>query len=162
MSNVSPGASSPDTHLLAWRELTPEQLAAWSGFLWAHAQVVRTLDRELEREHGIPLASFDVLFQLSIARNQRLSMSELADAIVLSPSGLTGLVDRLQSGGLVDRELTEVDPREVNVRITDRGSEILAQVTHTHISGIKKHFLERLSNKQTEQLAMIWYALGAR
>jgi DNA-binding MarR family transcriptional regulator len=91
-----------------------------------------------------------------------LSMSELADAIVLSPSGLTGLVDRLQSGGLVDRELSEVDPREVYVRITDRGSEILAQVTQTHISGIKKHFLERLSKKQTEQLAMIWYALGAR
>jgi DNA-binding MarR family transcriptional regulator len=159
MSDPSPGASSPDTHLLAWRELTPEQLAAWSGFLWAHAQVVRALDRELEREHGIPLASFDVLFQLSIAQNQRLSMSDLADAIVLSRSGLTGLVDRLQSGGLVERELSEVDPREVYVRITDRGAEILAQVTPTHISGIKKQFLERLSDKQTKQLAVIWQAL---
>jgi DNA-binding MarR family transcriptional regulator len=159
MSDPSPGASSPDTHLLAWRELTPEQLAAWSGFLWAHAQVVRALDRELEREHGIPLASFDVLFQLSIAQNQRLSMSDLADAIVLSRSGLTGLVDRLQSGGLVERELSEVDPREVYVRITDRGAEILARVTPTHISGIKKQFLERLSDKQTKQLAVIWQAL---
>jgi DNA-binding MarR family transcriptional regulator len=161
MSNASPGAGSPDTHLLAWRELTSEQLAAWSGFLWAHAQVVRMLDRELEQEHGIPLATFDVLFQLGIARNQRLSMSELADAIVLSRSGLTGLVDRLQSAGLVEKERSEVDPREIHVRITDSGSDILAQVTPTHISGIKKHFLERLSNKQTEQLAMIWYALGA-
>jgi DNA-binding MarR family transcriptional regulator len=162
MSNASPGAGSPDAHLLAWRELTPEQLAAWSGFLWAHAQVVRTLDRELEQEHGIPLAWFDVLFQLSIARNQRLSMSELADAIVLSESGLTGLVDRLQSRGLVELEESEVDPREIYVRITDSGSELLAQVTPTHISGIKKHFLERLSDKQTEHLAMICLALGGR
>ena len=162
MSNASPRAGSPDTHLLAWRELTSEQLAAWSGFLWAHAQVVRMLDRELEQEHGIPLATFDVLFQLGIARNQRLSMSELADAIVLSRSGLTGLVDRLQSSGLVKRELSEVDPREVNVRITDRGFEILAQVTPTHISGIKKQFLARLSDKQTKQLAVIWQAVLGR
>jgi DNA-binding MarR family transcriptional regulator len=162
MSDPSPGASSPDTHLLAWRELTAEQLAAWSGFLWAHAQVVRTLDRELEQEHGIPLATFDVLFQLSIARNKRLSMSELGDAIVLSRSGLTGLVDRLQSGGLVEKQRNEVDPPEIYVRITDRGSEILAQVTPTHISGIKKQFLERLSDKQTKELAVIWQALLAR
>jgi DNA-binding MarR family transcriptional regulator len=120
------------------------------------------LDRELEQEHGIPLATFDVLFQLGIARNQRLSMSELADAIVLSRSGLTGLVDRLQSSGLVKREASEVDPREVNVRITDRGFEILAQVTPTHISGIKKQFLARLSDKQTKQLAVIWQAVLGR
>ena len=162
MSNASPRAGSPDTHLLAWRELTSEQLAAWSGFLWAHAQVVRTLDRELEQEHGIPLAWFDVLFQLSIARNHRLSMSELADAIVLSQSGLTGLVDRLQSRGLVELEQSEVDPHEICVRITDGGSEILAQVTPTHISGIRKHFLERLSKEQTEHLAMICLELRGR
>jgi DNA-binding MarR family transcriptional regulator len=89
-------------------------------------------------------------------------MSELADAIVLSRSGLTGLVDRLQSGGLVEQERSEVDPREVYVHITDRGSEILAQVTPTHISGIKKQFLERLSDKQTKELAVIWQALLAR
>jgi DNA-binding MarR family transcriptional regulator len=162
MSKSWPGGSSQDTHLRAWRELTPEQLAAWSGFLWTHAQVVRTLDRELEQEHGIPLASFDVLFQLSIARNGELSISALADAIVLNQSGLTGLVDRLQSSGFVQRERREADPREIHVRITERGMEILAQVTPTHISSIKKHFLKRLSDKQTEQLAMIWQALLAR
>jgi DNA-binding MarR family transcriptional regulator len=127
-----------------------------------HAHVVRTLDRELEQEHGIPLASFDVLFQLSIARNGELSISALADAIVLNQSGLTGLVDRLQSSGFVQRERREADPREIHVRITDRGIEILAQVTPTHISSIRKHFLKRLSDKQTEQLAMIWHALLAR
>jgi DNA-binding MarR family transcriptional regulator len=62
----------------------------------------------------------------------------------------------------VEKERSEVDPPEMYVRITDGGSEILAQVTPTHISGIKKHFLERLSDKQTEHLAMICLALGGR
>jgi DNA-binding MarR family transcriptional regulator len=162
MSNASRRAGAQDTHLLAWRELMPEQLAAWSGFLWAHAEIVRALDTELEREHGLPLASYDVLFQLSIAADRRLRMSELADAIVLSRRGLTGVVDRLEQGGLVERERGEVDPREIYARITDRGFEVLAEATPTHISGIKKRFLECLSDEQTKQLAVIWPAVLGR
>jgi DNA-binding MarR family transcriptional regulator len=134
-------------------------MAAWSGFLWAHAHLVRALDSELEREHGIPLATFDVLFQLSIAVNHGLRMSELADTIVLTRTGLTDLVDRLESDGLVDRERSENDPSDIAVRITDRGLDMLALVTQTHIAGIKKYFLQSLSKKQTQQLAIIWQAL---
>jgi DNA-binding MarR family transcriptional regulator len=159
MSDAPPPAGSPDNHLLAWRELTAEQLAAWSGFLTVHAVVVRSLDRELERKHGIPLATFDVLFRLSIARDGRLRLSELADAIVLGRSGLCGVVDRLESDGLVEREPSELDPRTSYVGITDRGFEVLAHVTPTHIAGIRNQFLERLSRQQTEQLAVIWDVL---
>jgi DNA-binding MarR family transcriptional regulator len=162
MSDGSGNAGAPATHLQAWAELTPEDLAAWSGFLWAHAHIVRALDTELEREHGLPLTSYDVLFQLSIAADQRLRMSELADAIVLSRSGLTGVVDRLEQGGLVKQERGEADPHEIYARLTDRGFEVLAEATPTHIAGIKKHFLERLSDKQTKQLAVIWPAVLGR
>ena len=65
---------------------------------------MRALDAELEREHGLPLSSYDVLIQLSLVPYRRLRMFELADAIVLSRSGLTRLVDRLERAGLVERE----------------------------------------------------------
>jgi DNA-binding MarR family transcriptional regulator len=162
MTKASPRASSTEAHLLAWRELTPEQIAAWSGFVWAHVQIIRELDLELKREHGVPLASFDVLFQLSLAGNDGLLMSELADAIVLTRTGLTELVERLHGGGLVEWGRSDFDPRQVYVRITARGSEVLARVAHTHVDGIKKQFLDRLSPAQTEQLAVIWETLLGR
>jgi DNA-binding MarR family transcriptional regulator len=152
-------SGAPAAHLQAWGELTPEELAAWSGFLWAHAHIVRVLDTELKREHGLPLTSYDVLFQLSIAPKGRLRMSELADAIVLSRSGLTGVVDGLEQGGLVEREQGEADPDEIQTRLTERGFEVLAEATPTHIAGVKKHFIERLSDQQTKQLAVIWPAV---
>jgi DNA-binding MarR family transcriptional regulator len=162
MTNASRGAGARATHLQAWAELSPEELAAWSGFLWAHARIVRALDTELEREHGLPLTSYDVLFQLSIAADQRLRMHELADAIVLSRSGLTGVVDQLEQGGLVKRERGDADPHEIYTRLTDRGFDVLAEATPTHIAGIKKHFLGRLSDKETKELAVIWPAVLGR
>lgn len=142
-----------------FRKLTDDQLAAWSGFLMGHAQIVRALDADLEREHGLPLSSYDVLIQLSLVPDRRLRMFELADAIVLSRSGLTRLVDRLERAGLVERERGEVDPRQMYARLTDRGLEVLAEATPTHIAGIKERFLERLSDEQTKQLAAIWRAV---
>jgi DNA-binding MarR family transcriptional regulator len=128
----------------------------------SHARIVRALDTELEQEHGLPLTSYDVLIQLSLAPGRRLRMFELADAIVLSRSGLTRLVDRLERAGLVERERGEVDPRQMYACLTDRGFEALAEATPTHLAGIKERFLERLSKEQTEQLAAIWRAvLGA-
>jgi hypothetical protein len=95
MRNATEQSNAAAAQFPAWRELTPEQLAAWSGFLRSHAQIVRALDAELEREHGLPLSSYDVLIQLALAVDRRLRMFELADAIVLSRSGLTRLVARL-------------------------------------------------------------------
>jgi DNA-binding MarR family transcriptional regulator len=159
MRNATHRAAAAAAQFPAWRELTPEQLAAWSGFLQGHAQIVRTLDAELEREHGLPLTSYDVLIQLSLAPDRRLRMFELADAIVLSRSGLTRLVERLERDGLVERERGEVDLRQMYARLTDRGFEVVADATPSHVRGVKERFLERLSDKQTKQLAAIWGAV---
>ena len=159
MSNATDRTDVATTHFPPWRELTPQQLTAWSGFLRSHAQIVRALDAELEREHGLPLTSYDVLIQLSFAPGRRLRMFELADAIVLSRSGLTRLVARLERSGLVERERGQVDLRQTYARLTDRGFEVLAAATPTHFVGIKERFLERLSDEQTKQLAEIWGAV---
>jgi DNA-binding MarR family transcriptional regulator len=159
MRNATQRAAAAAAQFPAWRELTPEQLAAWSGFLQSHAQIVRALDAELEREHGLPLTSYDVLIQLSLAPDRRLRMFELADAVVLSRSGLTRLVERLERDGLVERERGEVDLRQMYARLTDRGFEVVADATPAHVTGVKERFLERLSDEQTKQLAVIWGAV---
>jgi len=69
------------------------------------------------------------------------------------------LVDRLERGGLVERERGEVDLRQMYARLTERGFEVLADATPTHVAGIRKRFLERLSDEQTKQLAAIWRAV---
>src|SRR6266545_4811090 len=101
-------------------ELTDEQLEAWRAFLRAQAALIRTLDRELEAEQGLPITFFDVLVQLSQAGG-RLRMSELADAVLLSRSGVTRLVDRMVRAGLVRREACPTDRRSMYATLTTEG-----------------------------------------
>ena len=147
------------THEEEWFKLSPEQRAAWSGFIRAHASIIKELDAELQAAHGLPLSSYDVLVQLSLVPNGRMQMFELAEAVHLSRSGLTRLVDRLERQGLLERHRGERDPRQVFARITTLGFERLAETTATHLAGVRQRFLERLSQTQVEQLAVIWNQL---
>jgi DNA-binding MarR family transcriptional regulator len=119
------------------------RLAAWRTFLRAHARVVRDLERELQAEQGMALTDYDVLVQLSFADERRLRMSELADRLLLSRSGVTRLVDRLVAGGLVERVECESDRRGQWASLTDAGRERLRRASPTHLDGIARHFLDR-------------------
>jgi DNA-binding MarR family transcriptional regulator len=141
---------------------TGAERAAWSGFLRAHSRIVKALDRELAAAHDLPLSEYDVLVQLAFTEEGRLRMSDLAEAIVLSPSGLTRLVDRLARRGLLRRERCESDSRVVYATITEAGLEQLVEATPTHLDGIRRLFWEHLSAEQTEELAGIVGCLGRR
>ncbi|MDQ3910948.1 MAG: MarR family transcriptional regulator [Actinomycetota bacterium] len=147
------------THEEEWLKLSPEERAAWSGFIRAHASIVKELDAELRAAHGLPLSSFDVLVQLSLAANGRMQMYELAEAVHISRSGLTRLADRLERQGLIERHRDERDPRRVFAYITRSGLERLAETTPTHLTGVRRRFLERLSRTQVRQLAVVWNQL---
>jgi DNA-binding MarR family transcriptional regulator len=147
------------THEEEWLKFSPHQRAAWSGFIRAHSSIVKELDAELQAAHGLPLSSFDVLVQLSVAPNGRMQMSELAEAVHLSRSGLTRMVDRLERQGLLERHKGERDPRQVFACITKAGLERLAETTPTHLAGVRRMFLERLSQPQLKQLAVMWNQL---
>src|SRR3954468_18690018 len=82
--------------------LSELELKAWGGFLRTHSTLVRELDEELTERHGLPLSSYDVLVQLEGAPDGRLRMSHLADAVLLSRSGLSRLVTRLEGQGLLE------------------------------------------------------------
>src|SRR5215211_5483146 len=92
-------------------ELTATELGAWRGMLRVHAALLRTLDAELDAAHDLPLTSYDVLIYLRNAPAKRLRMAELADSVLLSRSGVTRLVDRLEREGLLTRDTCVDDGR---------------------------------------------------
>jgi len=121
------------------------RIGAWRAFLRAHAQVVRRLERELAEEQGLALTDYDVLVQLAGADQRRLRMSELADRLLLSRSGVTRLVDRLVADDLVERVTCNDDRRGQWAALTDAGLRRLRAATPTHLRGVNEHFLDRLS-----------------
>jgi DNA-binding MarR family transcriptional regulator len=121
------------------------RLAIWAAFLRAHARVVRELERELQAEQRMALTDYDVLVQLAAADAHRMRMSDLADRLLLSRSGVTRLVDRLVAEGLVERVECDTDRRGLWAALTDAGRERLRAASPTHLRGVAEHFLDRLS-----------------
>ncbi|HET9141732.1 MarR family winged helix-turn-helix transcriptional regulator [Actinophytocola sp.] len=117
------------------------QLRAWRSFLTAHNRVLRNLEAELVAEQRLSLVSYDVLVQLAEAPGRRLRMAELADRVLLSRSGVTRLVDRLERAGLVARQRVVADGRGVIAELTDSGLERLRNASRTHLAGIARHFV---------------------
>ena len=134
--------------------LTAPEQAAWRSFLRAHATLVRRLEGELLAEHDLPLPSYDVLVQLSEAPGRRLRMTELADRVLLSRSGLTRLVDRLARDGLVERQACPDDARGTLAVLTDAGLDRLRTAWPTHLRGVAAH-LGRLSPAEVQQLTVL-------
>src|SRR5258708_21489041 len=91
--------------------LDEHQARAWRGLMRVHATLVKQLDAELEEQHGLPLTSYEVLLYLEGAEDRRMRMCDLASSILLSRSGLTRLVDRLERDGLIDRMYCQHDAR---------------------------------------------------
>src|SRR4051794_23306835 len=137
-------------------KLSPAELAAWRGMLRVHAALVKELDAELESQHGLPVTSYDVLVNLSEAPEGRLRMRDLAEAVLLSRSGLTRLVDRLEREALLKRVPCPSDARGAFAEITAEGREKLAEARPTHLAGVRARFLDRLAPDELERLASAW------
>ena len=135
--------------------LTTVELTAWRMFLRAHATILRRLEAELVMEHDLPLASYDVLVQLSEAPEQRLRMTELADRVLLSRSGLTRLADRLERDGLLVRQACPSDARGTLAVLTDAGLARLRAAWPTHLRGVAEHVTGRLAPDELQELARL-------
>ncbi len=132
------------------------EMDAWAGFLRTHARLVRELDDELTRAHDLPLSSYDVLVQLASAPEGEMRMSQLADAVLLSRSGLSRLVARLVDQRLVERRECASDGRGAFATLTDEGRRRLEEARETHRAGVRERFLSRLSDAQLRQLGAAW------
>lgn len=136
------------------------QLRAWRAFLEAHARITEVLARELRDEEDLPLTWYDVLVHLSEAPEHRLRMQELAGAVLLSKSGLSRLIDRMQRAGLVDRERCPSDGRGTFARLTDAGLAALVQAAPSHARGVAEHFSSHLSDAEAAALELLMRRLA--
>ena len=140
--------------------LSDDEIAAWKGMLRAHRDLVASLDTQLEREHSLPLSSYEVLMVLADSDNGRARMGELADELLLSRSGLTRLVDRLVRQGWVERTPCEDDARGLYAEITRSGRAKLKQARPAHLDGVRELFFSQLSDSDLNALARAWGRLG--
>lgn len=116
---------------------------------------MRALETELAEARELPLASYDVLVQLSEAPKRRLRMTELAERVLLSRSGLTRLVDRLEREGLVCREPCPDDARGLFAVATERGINRLRDASLVHLDGVVRHFVGRFTPSELVVLGQL-------
>ncbi|MCW3016329.1 MAG: transcriptional regulator, MarR family [Solirubrobacterales bacterium] len=142
-----PSASAP---------LDGRELRAWRGLLRAHASLCKALDAELEAAHGLPLTTYEVLMYMHDAPSRKMRMCDLAESILLSRSGLTRLIDRLQRDGLVARQSCDSDARGAYAVLTEAGVRTLDEARATHLAGVRRLFLEKLTAEEQELLGDAW------
>ena len=140
----------------AIKELTPAELGAWRGLLRVHSALVKTLDAELLADHDLPLTSYEVLINLQAAPDRRRRMAELAEGVLLSRSGMTRLVDRLEREGLLERDACVSDGRGTFAVLTGKGEALLSRARRTHLDGVRDRFLRHFSEEELEHLAGLW------
>lgn len=122
----------------------------------AHAALVNQIERALLEAGVVPLSWYDVLFALYEAPERRLRMSELASAIVLSRSGLTRLVDRLEAEGLLARERLASDRRGAFAVLTEKGVEAMRRAWPVYARGIQEHFARFLNDEEARIVTKIF------
>ena len=126
--------------------LSDDTLATWRAFLNAHATVTKRIGRDLAAA-GLPdLTWYDVLWALYRADGRRLRIRELADAVVLSSTGMTRFVDRLEGAGLVRREAVPGDRRGAYAVVTEEGVALLRRMWPVYSRGIKEYFADALAD----------------
>ena len=140
--------------------LTPLELDAWRGFLYTQSRLQRELDREMTEAEGFGLTSYEVLLRLSTAPGKRLRMGDIADSLVLSRSGLTGIISQLERQGYVARERSDTDGRGIEAVMTKAGQSVFRRAQRVHLAGIRSRFLTHLTDTQLQQLATAWTAIG--
>jgi DNA-binding MarR family transcriptional regulator len=133
--------------------LSQTELRAWQALLHAHQKVTRALDAELRTEHGLSMPAYDVLLRLARAPERTLRMTDLAERVMMSPSGLTRVVDRLVEAGLVRRDRVQADARVMLAQLTDEGGQTLRRAAGTHLRGIREHLTGKLSDAQLRNVA---------
>jgi len=132
------------------------KMALWRGYLQTHATVIRLLEAELQKELGLPLLWYDALNHLSTASQWGLRLQDLADAINLSQSGLTRMLDRMAEEGLVERRPCPGDRRGLFAKITEAGQAKLHAAMPVYLRVLDQNFLRHLSCEEVAALLKVF------
>ena len=127
---------------------------AWLVLLRTHARLWAQVEAQMRRDSGLTMPRYDVLMQLDMSGG-RLGLSELASRIVLSPSGLSKLLDRMAAARLVRRESDPRDPRSTIARITPRGRSLVRKSRRRHHAWLQRAFGDALDDRDVADLIRI-------
>jgi DNA-binding MarR family transcriptional regulator len=127
-------------------------MTTWVRFLRAHAALTRELSARLEAEHGLTMSDFDVLIQLYHAPEHAMKRIDIARQVLLTPSGITRLLDGLERAGYVGKRSCASDARISYAVLTDEGLRKVEEARCTHHADIDELFGAALSAKEREQL----------
>jgi DNA-binding MarR family transcriptional regulator len=136
---------------------TPTELVPFVNFLRAHAAVVRELSSELVSAHGLTINDYEVLLRLSRAEGSRMRRVDLAQEVLLTPSGITRLLEGLERSGFVERVACKEDLRVSYAQLTSAGRTKLRAASKTHIAGIQRLFLDHFD---ADERAVLGELLG--
>ncbi|SCF37829.1 transcriptional regulator, MarR family [Micromonospora mirobrigensis] len=143
------------------RWLDADEQQTWRAFLASSRALMETLDRELQRDAGMPHAYYEILVRLSEAPGRSMRMSDLADATGSSRSRLSHAASRLEAAGWVRRDECPSDRRGQLAVLTDDGFAALAAAAPGHVEGVRRHLFDALSPAQVDQLRRISETLAA-
>jgi DNA-binding MarR family transcriptional regulator len=118
----------------------------------AHASTTRRFNAQLVAEHDLTINDYEVLLHLSHADDRRLRRVDLAQRVLLTPSGITRLLEGLERAGYVERATCDSDARVTYALLTDEGEEKLREASKSHVAGIRDFFRERFSREELEVL----------
>jgi DNA-binding MarR family transcriptional regulator len=133
---------------------------SFTGLIRAHAAVIRRLDAQLVADHDLTISDYEVLLRLARAPDRRMRRVDLAEQVLLTASGITRLLDRLERKGFVERGSCESDRRVVYAVLTGAGLDKVRAASATHVAQIDELFAQRLDDDGQETLVALLEKLG--
>jgi DNA-binding MarR family transcriptional regulator len=135
--------------------LSQEEQETWRAFLGANLLLLDTLERELQRDAGLPFGYYEILVRLSEASCRTLRMSDLASRSFSSRSRISHAIARLEESGWVRREADPADGRGASAILTNEGFAALAAAAPGHVEAVRRYLFDRLTPEQVVQLREI-------
>jgi DNA-binding MarR family transcriptional regulator len=135
--------------------LDDDEQVAWRSFLLATQLLDEALDRQLQRDAGMPHAYYGILVALSESPQQTVRMSDLARMLRYSQSRLTHAISSMERNGWVQRRNCPNDRRSQLVSLTETGRSTLAGTAPGHVAEVRRHVFDRLSSDEVTQLRSI-------
>ncbi|MEV5824852.1 MarR family transcriptional regulator [Spirillospora sp. NPDC052242] len=130
------------------RWLDDDEQETWRAFLWTSRLLNEALDRQLQRDSGMPHAYYMILAMLSESPGRARTMSELAEIVHSSPSRLSHAVNRLEAAGWVRRTKHPTDRRTTIAELTDAGFDVLAEAAPGHVAEVRRHLFDPLTRDE--------------
>lgn len=137
------------------RWLNTEEQSVWQAYLQATTLLEDHLDRQLQRDAGMPHIYYALLVHLARAPHHRLRMTRLAQDAKITRSRLSHAIARLERHGWVRREDCPSDKRGQNAILTAEGEEVLRRSAPGHVTAVRQAIFDRLSPEQVTQLGEI-------